>query len=142
MPQAEGLSLPFESPDHIRPDVLEAIPYDGKPQLITYTTHEFSAVCPYSGLPDLATVIIRYIPGENLVELKSLKYYFVSYRNVGIYQEGATSRIFEDLKSLLRPHFLYVYTRYNIRGGIDAECELETGTEEEAMRRFVHGDPS
>jgi len=142
MPKAEGLSLPFESPDSVRKDLLEAIPYDGRPQLITYTTREFSAVCPYSGLPDMATVVVRYIPDRTLVELKSLKYYFVSFRNVGIYQEDATVKIFDDLKDLLKPHFLHVYTRYNVRGGIDAECVVETGPEAEAMDRHVHGGTS
>lgn len=142
MPKAEGLSLPFESPEHIRPDLLEAIPYRGQPQLITYTTDEFSAVCPYSGLPDMATVAVRYIPAERLVELKSLKYYFVSYRNVGIYQEDATSRMFTDLYDLLKPHYLRVYTRYNVRGGIDAECELETGSENDAIHQHIHRSSS
>jgi len=138
MPEAEGLSLPFNSPDDIRPDLLEAIPYTGRPQLISYSTDEFSAVCPYSGLPDIATVVIRYIPDNRLVELKSLKYYFTSFRNVGIYQEDATVRIFEDLKQVLKPRYLHVYTRYNTRGGIDAECVIETGDEDEARARFVH----
>lgn len=142
MVKAEGLILPFEPPEHIRTDLLEAIPYEGKPQLITYSTDEFSAVCPYSGLPDMATIVIRYVPASHLVELKSLKYYFVSYRNVGVYQEDATSRMFSDLIALLRPHYLSVYTRYNIRGGIDAECLLESGPEDEAVRRHVHGAKS
>ena len=138
MPKADGMALPFEPTKNIRPELLEAIDYDGAPQLITYTTDEFSAVCPYSGLPDIARIVIKYIPNRKLAELKSLKYYFMSYRNVGIYQEDATSNIFDHLKTLLDPSFLKVYTRYNIRGGIDAECLIETGDESDAVRTFVH----
>ncbi len=139
MAKAEGLSLPFHGPDQIRPDLLEAIPYTGHPQLITYTTDEFSAVCPYSGLPDLATIVIRYIPSDKLVELKSLKYYFVSFRNVGIYQEDVTAKVFKDMQNLLEPSYLRVYTRYKVRGGIDAECVIETESEAAAVSRYVHG---
>lgn len=139
MAKAEGLSLPFHGPDQIRPDLLEVIPYTERPQLITYTTDEFSAVCPYSGLPDLATVVIRYIPSDKLVELKSLKYYFVSFRNVGIYQEDVTARIFKDLQELLEPSYLRIDTRYKVRGGIDAECMIETEAEADAVSRYVHG---
>ena len=138
MPQAEGLILPFEGKDKIRKDYLETIDFDGKPQLIAYSTGEFSAVCPFSGLPDIATVVIKYIPDGKIVELKSLKYYFISFRNVGVYQEEATSIIFNDLKEILKPKFLSVYTKYNIRGGIEAECYIETENEEEALKKYVH----
>lgn len=102
--------------------MLDTFPYEGNKQTITYTTHEFSAVCPFSGLPDLATVEIVYVPRDRCLELKSLKLYFVSYRSVGIYQEHVTQRIFEDLNTCLAPEFLKVTTRYATRGGIDAEC--------------------
>ena len=138
MPQAEGLILPFDGNDKIRKDYLETIDFDGKPQLIAYSTDEFSAVCPFSGLPDIATVVIKYIPDGKIVELKSLKYYFISFRNVGVYQEEATSIIFNDLKEILKPKFLSIYTKYNIRGGIEAECYIETENEEEALKKHVH----
>lgn len=83
-------------------------------------------MCPFSGLPDIGEVIIKYIPNKKIIELKSLKYYFVSFRNVGIYQEKATDRIFNDLKKLLKPKYLYVETNYNTRGGIDSKCIMET----------------
>jgi len=138
MPEAEGLILPFDGKEKIKKDYLETIDFDGKPQLITYSTDEFSAVCPFSGLPDIATVIVKYIPDGKIVELKSLKYYFISFRNVGVYQEEATSIIFNDLKELLKPKFLSVYTKYNIRGGIEAECYIETENEKEALKKYVH----
>ncbi len=125
-PYAEGKTFLFEKADKIRTDFLKTIPYKGMEQLIEYSTPEFSAVCPYSGLPDIATVIIEYIPEEKIVELKSLKYYLVSYRNVGIYQEDATNRIFTDLFALLKPKYMKVTTIYNTRGGIDSTCTIET----------------
>lgn len=126
MPEAEGKKYPFESESKIDTGVLETIDYNGGKQLIEYRTKEFSAVCPFSGLPDIGEVIIRYIPNKKIIELKSLKYYFVSFRNVGIYQEKATNRIFNDLKKILKPEYLYVETNYNTRGGIDAKCIMET----------------
>ncbi|MDI6732659.1 MAG: preQ(1) synthase [Planctomycetota bacterium] len=113
--------LPFKI-DKIKTDTLATFPYKGEKQLIQYTTKEFSAVCPFSGLPDIATVIIEYIPNKLCLELKSLKYYFVSFRNVGIYQEDATNRIFKTLYRLLKPKYLSVKTIYNTRGGIDSVC--------------------
>jgi 7-cyano-7-deazaguanine reductase len=116
----------FEGEERIRSDFLETIDYSGNPQEITYETEEFSAVCPFSGLPDIARVVIVYIPGNKLVELKSLKYYFVSFRNVGIYQEAATDRIYKDLLACLKPRYLSVKTLYNIRGGIASTCVMDS----------------
>ena len=123
MAQAEGLKLAFDGVDKIRPELLETFDFDSPDQYILTETDEFSAVCPFSGLPDLAYVKIEYFPtGGKCVELKSLKYYFISYRNVGIYQEGATKRIYNDLKSVLETARLQVTTVYNIRGGFDTTC--------------------
>jgi len=126
MPKAEGRKYKFQPETEIDAKVLETISYKGKKQLIEYRTKEFSAVCPFSGLPDIAEVIIKYIPDKKIVELKSLKYYFISFRNVGIYQEAATDRIFGDIKKLLKPKYLYVETNYNTRGGIEAKCIMQT----------------
>ena len=123
---AEGLTLPFENESAVRVDLLETFPYDGNPQQINYTTNEFSAVCPFSGLPDYAKLIIDYQPHQHIVELKSLKYYITSFRNVGMYQEHVTNRIYNDLHHLLTPTYLKVTTIYNTRGGIDSTCAIET----------------
>ncbi len=122
MAKAEGLSLPFEKIEKIRTDLLDPIPYTGNDQSITLEYPEFSAVCPYSGLPDIAHITIEYTPDKKIIELKSLKYYFVSFRNVGIYQEDMTNRVFEDLKKVLTPKKLKVKTIYNVRGGIETTC--------------------
>ncbi len=126
MPDAEGKIFNHESEESIRNDFLETIDYAGNPQEITYETEEFSAVCPFSGLPDIAFVSIRYIPSDKLIELKSLKYYFISFRNVGIYQEAATNRIYNDILKLLKPVYLRIETVYNIRGGILATCVMDS----------------
>jgi 7-cyano-7-deazaguanine reductase len=123
MPKPEGKQFDFESEDAIRPDYLETFPFNSPNQLITAETGEFSALCPFSGLPDLAYVKIAYYPdGGKCVELKSLKYYFISYRNVGIYQEAATKRIYDDLRSALNTDRLQITTIYNIRGGFETTC--------------------
>ena len=127
MQSQEKFQLQIDPIDQIRADLLEVFPYEGETQLIQYTTNEFSAVCPFSGLPDVAQVIIEYIPDKFCLELRSLKYYFISYRSVGIYQEQATNRIFNDFHKLLNPKYLKITTKYNTRGGIDSICTIQKG---------------
>jgi len=123
MAKAEGKSFKFLDESHIDPSLLEVFDFDSSKQYIKTETDEFSAVCPFSGLPDIAYVKIEYFPtGGKCVELKSLKYYFVSFRNVGIYQEAATKRIYSDLLSALDSKHLMVTTIYNIRGGFQTTC--------------------
>ena len=127
MPIAEGRSIPFTGPEAIDASVLETFPYDGPEQEIVTETREFSAVCPYSGLPDYALLRLAYVPGDRCIELKSLKYYITSYRNVGIYQEHATARLAEDLQRALAARRLSVTTVYNVRGGFETTCVVELG---------------
>jgi 7-cyano-7-deazaguanine reductase len=100
--------------------VLESIPfeYSGSQTEVVYETEEFTSVCPWTGLPDFADLTITYIPDKKLVELKSLKYYLTSFRNVGILQEHAVNRILNDLVKLLGPQFMEVEANYGERGGI------------------------
>ena len=123
MPIPEGKSFEFQDESYIRPEWLETFAFDSPEQYIMTETNEFSAVCPFSGLPDLAKVRIEYSPtGGQCVELKSLKYYFISFRNVGIYQEAVTKRIYGDLKKVLETDRLKVTTIYNTRGGFNTTC--------------------
>ena len=124
MALAEGRTIPFVGPETIDVAVLETFEYAGPDQEIVTETREFSAVCPYSGLPDFATLTIKYVPSDRCVELKSLKYYVTSYRNVGIFQEHATAKIAEDLFKLLEPQKLEVSTLYNVRGGFETTCTV------------------
>ena len=121
---AEGRTVPFTGPEAIDVAVLETFGYEGPEQEIVTETREFSAVCPYSGLPDYALLRIAYTPSDRCIELKSLKYYITSYRSVGIFQEHATARIADDLFTALRPARLAVTTVYNTRGGFDTTCTV------------------
>ena len=125
MPKAEGRSYKFEGHDAIDTNLLETLAYGGGRQTIIIESEEFSAVCPYSGLPDYGKITIEYVPKKGIVELKSLKYYFVSFRNVGIYQEEAIDIIFKDLKALLKPEHLKITLKYKTRGGMDTTCVVE-----------------
>lgn len=123
MAKAEGENFHFEDTSKIDPNYLEIFDFDSPNQYIKTETNEFSAVCPFSGLPDIARVKIEYFPtGGKCIELKSLKYYFTSFRNVGIYQEAVTKRIYEDLSSILKTKKIQITTIYNIRGGFKTVC--------------------
>ena len=123
MAKAEGKIFNYDDASKINASFLETFPFESVDQYIKTETNEFSAVCPFSGLPDLAKVRIEYFPtGGKCVELKSLKYYFTSFRNVGIYQEGATKRIYDDLSSILETKKIQITTIYNIRGGFKTTC--------------------
>ncbi len=124
MATAEGRTIPFVGPEAIEAAVLETFPYDGPQQEIVTTTGEFSAVCPFSGLPDIATLTLRYVPSDRCIELKSLKYYVMSYRNVGIFQEHATARLAQDLQQVLHARTLTITTLYNVRGGFETTCSV------------------
>ena len=113
-----------EQEDAIDVAVLEAIPfeYPGSATEAVYETDEFTAVCPWTGLPDFGRLVIRYLPDSSLVELKSLKYYLTSYRNVGILQEHAVNRILQDLVQLLQPVLMVIEAEYRERGGIKTKA--------------------
>ncbi len=100
--------------------VLEAIPFEFPESAteVVYETEEFTFVCPWTGLPDFARLAIGYVPERSLIELKSLKYYLTSFRNVGILQEHAVNRILRDLVSLLAPVSMTVEAEYRERGGM------------------------
>jgi len=112
--------------------VLETIPYEypGRRTVIDIDTTEFTAVCPYSGLPDFGTLTIHYIPTDRLIELRSLKYYLFSYRNVGAYQEHIVHMVLDDLVRLAAPAWMSVTADYNIRGGVHTVASAEFGSKE------------
>jgi len=123
MAKAEGENFDFEDTSNIDPNYLEIFDFDSPNQYIKTETNEFSAVCPFSGLPDIARVKIEYFPtGGKCIELKSLKYYFTSFRNVGIYQEAVIKRIYDDFSSILKTKKIQITTIYNIRNGFKTVC--------------------
>jgi 7-cyano-7-deazaguanine reductase len=120
MVEAEGRTFPFDGPEKVTQGVLETFPYE-YPQReaeVVIASQEWSCVCPYSGLPDYGTVRITYVPDRVCVELKSLKYYLTSFRNVGIYQEHAANRVLDDLVAACRPRRMEVVLDYHLRGGL------------------------
>ncbi len=125
----EGRVALFLPPETRQADI-HRMPYTHRArQRVVYTTEpgEFSALCPFSGLPDSGTVRIEYVPGAWLVELKSLKYYLLSWRHVGAAQEDVTALMFEDLlRHLGDPDRLVVTTDYTVRGGIHTVCTIDS----------------
>ncbi|MFH1674489.1 MAG: preQ(1) synthase [Pseudomonadota bacterium] len=79
---------------------------------------EFTSVCPLTGLPDFGRIIIRYTPNEKIIELKSLKYYLLQYRNVGIFYEHVVNRILEDLVAMVEPKHMEIKGAFTPRGGV------------------------
>jgi 7-cyano-7-deazaguanine reductase len=79
---------------------------------------EFTCLCPKTGQPDFATLILDYIPDKKCVELKSLKLYIWSYRNEGAFHEAVTNRMVDDLVTVLKPRYLRLAAKFNVRGGI------------------------
>ena len=113
--------------NEIDPGCLLAFDYDysRQPAEISIDTEEFTAVCPWTSLPDLGTLTITYTPNVKCIELKSLKYYLLSYRDVGIVQEHAANRILQDLVELCQPRHLRLVLDYNIRGGLHTSVAVE-----------------
>jgi len=92
--------------------------YPGRKININIQSNEFTCLCPWTGQPDFANVIINYIPDKKCIELKSLKLYLQSYRNIGIVHESAVNNILDDLVKICKPLEMEVILEFNIRGGI------------------------
>jgi len=122
--KAQDKTLPFKGPEAIDAGCIECFEYEyaGKPvgesvEIVT-VTDEFTSVCPFSGLPDFARVTITYTPARHCIELRSLKYYLLSYRDVGMWYEHLVNRICEDLVNACAPRRLEVVIECNPRGGL------------------------
>ena len=116
----------FKSPDSVRPDILETFEYEYPETDVSLdiSTDEFTCVCPKSGLPDFATITINYLPDKKCVELRSLKFYLMSYRNVGIFHEHVVNRILGDFVKAVEPKTVTVYGDFKIRGGLHTTSEV------------------
>ena len=90
---------------------------------IVVDTPEFTSVCPKTGLPDFGTIVIRYMPDQRCLELKSLKEYLLSYRNLGIFQENVVNRVLEDVVRAARPVWVVVKGDFRPRGGLGTVVE-------------------
>jgi 7-cyano-7-deazaguanine reductase len=111
----------IESPDIVKSDVLIPMEYQYQNQRdidIVIQQPEYTSVCPMTGLPDVGCITITYRPCDKIVELKSLKFYLLQYRNVGIFYEHVVNRILEDLVAVLKPKYMEVTGDFTARGGI------------------------
>jgi 7-cyano-7-deazaguanine reductase len=93
-------------------------PRPGRDYEVSFECPEFTCLCPKTGQPDFATIVIRYVPDALCVELKSLKLYFWSFRDEGHFHEDVTNRILDDLVALLKPRRMTVTGDFKVRGGI------------------------
>lgn len=92
---------------------------------ITITEPEFTSVCPKTGLPDFGIITVKYVPDKLCLELKSLKMYFVAYRNIGIYMENSVNRILYDIVKTCKPKKISILGDFNPRGGIKTVVEAK-----------------
>ncbi|MDE0297901.1 MAG: preQ(1) synthase [Candidatus Poribacteria bacterium] len=92
--------------------------YGDRDYTIDITNLEFTAICPKTGLPDFATIRVTYVPDERCVELKSLKEYFLSFRDIGIFHEHVVNKVLDDFVAACRPRKVEVVGEFNIRGGL------------------------
>ncbi|MEJ2153880.1 MAG: preQ(1) synthase [Desulfobacteraceae bacterium] len=126
-PSDKGISYQILKPDVVDAQRLDPIDYAYKGRrdiVITIRQPEFTSVCPMTGLPDYGTIIIRYTPEESIIELKSLKFYLLQYRNVGIFYEHVVNRILDDLVSRLHPKWMEVTGSFTARGGITSDVTV------------------
>ncbi|PYR16203.1 MAG: NADPH-dependent 7-cyano-7-deazaguanine reductase QueF [Acidobacteria bacterium] len=86
---------------------------------------EFTSLCPKTGLPDFGEIRITYVPGARCIELKSLKYYMIEFRNKGIFYEHVTNQILDDLVAAIQPRRMTVIGDFSVRGGIKTVVTAE-----------------
>lgn len=106
---------------------LETFPnqHPGRRYTVTLECPEFTCICPVTGQPDFATITIRYIPDQRILESKSLKLYLWSYRQEGTFHEHVTNQILDDLVQALDPVYCHVTGAFNVRGGISITVDAQ-----------------
>lgn len=109
-------------------EILETFPNPApeRDYTITHTCPEFTSVCPKTGLPDFATIELHYIPDKTCIELKSLKYYYHSFRDQGIFYEAVTNRLLQELSEACQPRYMRITAHFAVRGGIASTIVAET----------------
>jgi len=95
--------------------------------VIKHICPEFTSVCPKTGQPDFATIDLEYIPNETCIELKSLKLYYYSFRNQGIFYEGVVNRLLDELAASCDPRWMRITGHFAVRGGISSVIVAEQG---------------
>jgi 7-cyano-7-deazaguanine reductase len=126
--EEKHLGYHIDAVDTVQSGLLEPLTYQYQNQRdidIIIEQPEFTSVCPMTGLPDFGSIIIEYRPEQHIVELKSLKFYLLQYRNVGIFYEHVVNRILDDLVDILRPKKMTVTGKFTARGGITTRVAAE-----------------
>ncbi len=124
------LNYSINTTERVKTDLLEVISYKFNKVRdvdIVIRQPEFTSVCPMTGLPDFGCITIRYVPDLKIVELKSLKFYLLQYRNVGIFYEHLVNHILNDLTDVLKPKWMKVTGDFTSRGGISTKVSAVYG---------------
>jgi len=100
-------------------------PKPDRKYVITHVNPEFTSVCPKTGLPDFGIITVKYIPDKVCLELKALKYYFLSYRDKGIFYEAVTNQILDDLVAACEPFEMEITSEWTTRGGMNSVIVAE-----------------
>ncbi|OGP61464.1 MAG: 7-cyano-7-deazaguanine reductase [Deltaproteobacteria bacterium RBG_13_49_15] len=124
--KSKNLNYRILGPDTVKTDLLEVIEYLylGRDIEITIEHLEYTSVCPMTGLPDFGKITVRYVPSKKLIELKSLKFYLLQYRNVGIFYEHLVNRIMDDLVHILGPKKMEIIGEFTSRGGLTTRVSV------------------
>ena len=96
---------------------------------VVHSCPEFTSVCPKTGQPDFGTIKLEYVPDRLCIELKSLKLYYVGFRDEGIFYEAIVNRMLDELSDACKPRWMRVTGRFNVRGGISSVIVAETDPE-------------
>jgi len=107
--------------------------YRDRDYMIRIDIPEFTCICPKTGLPDFAAIVIKYVPDEKCIELKSLKYYTLFYRGIGIFNEHVVNKMLDDLVKSCKPRWIEVFGEFNARGGIKTTVAAEYGKRPENL---------
>jgi 7-cyano-7-deazaguanine reductase len=124
MKKPDGLTLlgdqSVSCPTEYSPGLLEAFDnqHPDRDYMVTFDCPEFTALCPITGQPDFARIVVNYLPDLKMVESKSLKLYLFSFRNHGSFHEACVNIILDDLRRLMNPRYIEVLGRFAPRGGI------------------------
>ena len=130
MSNAFEKTIPYriENIDKLTIDMLDPIDYQYQTRRdidITIKQPEFTSVCPMTGLPDFGCITVCFTPDKKIIELKSLKYYLLQYRNVGIFYEHVVNKILDDLVSVTSPKYMSITGHFTARGGMTSTVVAE-----------------
>jgi 7-cyano-7-deazaguanine reductase len=125
----ESIRFDIDGVQAVRPEIIETFPYwyAGSDAVIKISTDEFVSVCPWSGLPDFAKLTVEYIPSERCIELKSLKYYLYTWRNVGMFYEHIINKLLQDLVQACEPRWMRITGDFSVRGGLTTQAQVTYG---------------